>query len=383
VQSHRQKRDFEEERQAMSALGNLLTENAPTALAIGGLMIGFVFGWIVYRADFCTMGSISDFMSFGDFRRFRAWILAGVVSVIGAQLLQVAGAVDLSKSMYLATNLNWFGNLLGGLMFGFGMVLAGGCASKNLARFGGGDLRSLVTLLVLGLFAYMAIGGLLGPIRSRVDQATAINLANLQVQTQSIGTLAGHYLRLGAARADLIAAIVIAGVGLAYCFLDGAFRTSPKHVWSGIGIGLCVVAGWALTGLAFDEMTDKPTAPISLTYVRPTGDTLEWLQRFTAAPMPGFGVATVLGAILGAFIAATSAGKFRLTTFAGVQDTLRNLAGAALMGVGGVMALGCTIGQGITGVSTLAIGSFIAFAAIVVGGIAGIKYMERLLMAEL
>jgi uncharacterized membrane protein YedE/YeeE len=366
----------------MSALSRLLAEDAPTALAIGGLVIGFVFGWIVYRTDFCTMGSISDFMSFGDFRRFRAWILAGAVSLVGAQLLQGVGIVDLSKTMYLTTNFNWFGNLLGGLMFGFGMVLAGGCASKNLARVGGGDLRSLVSLLVLGMFAYMSIGGLIGPLRDWVDRATTIDLANLKIQTQSVGAIADQYLAQGAVGADRLAAVLIAGAGLAYCFLDSAFRSSPKHVLSGVGIGLCVIAGWALTGLAFDELADKPTTPISLTYVRPTGDTIEWLERFTAARMPGFGVATVLGAILGAFIAATSTGKFQVRTFAGVQDTLRNLTGAALMGVGGVMALGCTIGQAVTGISTLAVGSFIAFAAIVVGGIGGIKYMERLLAAE-
>ncbi|HJZ43650.1 MAG TPA: YeeE/YedE family protein [Hyphomicrobiaceae bacterium] len=366
----------------MSALGRLLAENAPAALAVGGLAIGVVFGWIVYRTDFCTMGSISDFMSFRDFRRFRAWILAGAVSLVGAQLLQGVGIVDLSKTMYLATNFNWFGNIVGGLMFGFGMVLAGGCASKNLARAGGGDLRSLVTLLVLGMFAYMAIGGLIGPLRDWVDRATAISLADLKIQTQSLGTLFDRYVDVDAARADGVMALLIVGAALLYCFLDRGFRGSPRHVWSGIGVGVCVVAGWALTGLAFDELADKPTTPISLTYVRPTGDTIEWLQRFTAARIPGFGVATVLGTILGAFMAATSMGKFQVRTFAGVQDTLRNLTGAALMGVGGVMALGCTIGQAVTGISTLAVGSFVAFAAIVIGGIGGIKYMERLLAAE-
>lgn len=366
----------------MDVLAEFITRDAPTALAVGGLVIGFVFGWIVFATNFCTMGSISDFMSFGDFRRFRAWVLAGAVSLIGAQSLQMAGLVDLSKSMYLAASFNWFGNLVGGLMFGFGMVLAGGCASKNLARLGGGDLRSLVTLLVVALFAYMAIGGLLGPIRNWLDQTTAINLADLKIGTQSLGTVADRYLGLGAARADVVLAFVIAGLALLYCFLDAMFRSSPVQVWSGIGIGLCVVAGWALTGLAFDELADKPTAPISLTYVRPTGDTVEWLQRFTAARIPGFGVATVIGAILGAFVAAKASGKFQFTTFANVRDMLRNLCGAALMGVGGVMALGCTIGQAVTGISTLAVGSFVAFAAIVVGGIIGIKYMERLLMAD-
>ncbi|KAB2919298.1 MAG: YeeE/YedE family protein [Hyphomicrobiaceae bacterium] len=366
----------------MDVLTDIITKDAPTALAVGGLIIGFAFGWIVFATNFCTMGSISDFMSFGDFRRFRAWVLAGAVALIGTQMLQMAGLVDLSKSMYLTASFNWFGNLVGGLMFGFGMVLAGGCASKNLARLGGGDLRALVTLLVIALFAYMAMGGLLGPIRNWLDQTTAINLANLKIGTQGLGTVANHYLGLSVARADVVLALAIAGLALLYCFADAAFRGSPVQVWSGIGVGLCVVAGWALTGLAFDELAERPTAPISLTYVRPTGDTVEWLQRFTAARIPGFGVATVLGAILGAFVAAKASGRFQLTTFADVRDMLRNLGGAALMGVGGVMALGCTIGQAVTGISTLAAGSFVTFAAIVFGGIAGMKYMERLLVAD-
>jgi uncharacterized membrane protein YedE/YeeE len=365
----------------MDVLTEFVMRDAPTALAVGGLLIGFVFGWIVFATNFCAMGSISDFMSFGDFGRFRAWVLASAISVIGAQLLQLAGVVSLSKSMYLAANFNWFGNLLGGLMFGFGMVLAGGCASRNLARLGGGDLRALVTLLIVGLFAYMAIGGLIGPLRSWLDQATAINLAAFKFETQSLGAIAHHYVGLEGVSADAVLALLIAGAALLYCLLDSAFRRSPVQLWSGIGVGLCVVAGWALTGFAFDEMADKPTAPISLTYVRPTGDTIEWLERFTAARIPGFGVATVLGAVLGAFVAASASGKFQLRTFANVQDMVRNLVGAALMGIGGVMALGCTIGQAVTGISTLSAGSFIAFAAIVVGGMAGMKYMERLLVA--
>jgi hypothetical protein len=367
----------------MSALRELLTRDPPAALAIGGLSIGFIFGWIVNRTNFCTMGSISDFMSFGDFRRFRAWVLAAAVAILGGQLLQAAEIVSLPKSMYLTTNFNWLGNLLGGLMFGFGMVLAGGCASKNLARAGGGDLRSLITLLVVGVFAYAAIGGLLGPVRNWLEQATAFDLGRLKLQTQSLGAVVGWFTGFSVAHADAALAIAIGVAALAYCFRDEGFRTSPTHVWSGIGIGLCVLAGWALTGLAFDDLSDKPTAPISLTYVRPTGDTLEWLQRFTAARVPGFGVATVLGAVLGAFVAAWGMGRFRITTYSNASDTVRNLAGAGMMGVGGVMALGCTIGQGITGVSTLAIGSFLTFAAIIVGGMAGIKYLERRLAAEM
>jgi uncharacterized membrane protein YedE/YeeE len=356
-----------------------IVENGPFWLAIGGLVIGFVFGAVVFRTNFCTMGSVSDIVNLGDWRRFRAWVLAAVTALTGAQLLHWLGVVDLTKSMYLAASFNWFGYVVGGLIFGFGMVFAGGCPSRNLARAGAGDLRSLLTLVIVGIFAYMAIGGIIGPVRAAIEQATSFALPTA---TQGVGDLVDRALALSAGSGRIFASLIIVLAGLAYCFMDAEFRSSPVHVWSGIGVGLCVVAGWALTGLAFDEMADRPTQPISLTYVRPSGDTLEWLQRYTAAPMPGFGVATVLGALLGAFAAAKSMDRFRILTFSDAGDTVRTLLGAMMMGVGGVMALGCTVGQGITGVSTLALGSFITFAAIVAGAVVGLKALERWLMSE-
>jgi len=366
----------------MTTLRDTIVQNGPIALTLGGLVIGALFGAIVYRTNFCTMGSISDIVAFGDYRRFRAWLLAIATAIVGAQGLQHAGVVDLSKSMYLAPNVNWLGHVAGGLMFGFGMVFAGGCPSRNLARVGGGDLRSLFALIVLGIFAYMTIGGLLGPPRAWLEQATAISLSGLGATTQGLDEVVSALFKIEPLAADLTAIGLVVGGIAAYCFTDESFRASPIHVLSGVGVGLCVVAGWALTGLAFDELSAKPMAPISLTYVRPTGDALEWLQRFTALGWPGFGVATVFGAVLGAFVTAQAMGRFQIATFSDKGDTLRVLMGASLMGVGGVMALGCTIGQGITGLSTLAAGSFLAFAGIVTGGVCGVKVLERMLLAE-
>lgn len=364
-------------------LRETIAENAALWLSLGGLLIGTAFGAIVFRTNFCTMGSISDIVSFGDYRRFRAWILAAATALVGAQVLDAWGVVSLQRSMYLGTSFNWLGNILGGLMFGYGMVFAGGCASKNLARVGGGDLRAMVTLIVMGLVAYMAIGGILGPARAWLEQTTSVNLAAAKLGSQGLGTFlsAGTGMRQSVASLALTALIAIAAA--VYCFGDKAFRTSGIHIASGVGIGLCVIAGWALTGLAFDELADRPVAPISLTYVRPTADTIEWLQRFTAARVPGFGVTTVIGAILGSFLMATAMRRFRLATFTDVADTRRTLFGAVLMGIGGVMALGCTVGQAITGVSTLALGSFLTFGAIVTGGYFGMKRMEAILMAEI
>ena len=356
-----------------------LTSHASFSLAVGGLLIGIALGAIVFRTNFCAMGSISDMVSFGDYRRFRAWLLSAATAIVGAQWLQHAGVVDLSKSMYLAPSLNWVGNLIGGALFGFGMVFGGGCGTRNLARVGGGDIRSLITLLVLGIAAYITMTGVLGPLRAALEQATAVPLG---LPTQSLADLGGRLFNARPGAAAPITTAAVAGIILAICFMEPKFRSSPVHIVSGVGVGLCIVAGWALTGLTFDELSDKPVAPVSLSFVRPAGDTLEWLQRSTALGLPGFGVASVFGTILGAFLVAKASGQFRITTFSGKGDTLRHLGGAVLMGIGGIMALGCTIGQGITGVSTLAAGAFLTFAGLVVGGVYGIRTLEKQLMRE-
>lgn len=364
----------------MESIRELLVSNSVVSLALGGLVIGFVFGFVVHRTNFCTMGSLSDILSFEDYRRFRSWLLAIAVSILGAQLLHAAGAVDLAKSMYLTPNFNWLGNLIGGLMFGFGMVFAGGCTSRNLVRAGAGDLRALIVIIVVGIFSYMTIGGLIGPLRAELQDTTQINLTALGPDSQGMGALLAQFTGLEGGVAVWIVAAVLAGALLIYCFSDKGFRTSPDHMIAGFVIGACVIAGWALTGLAYDDLGERVQDPISLSYVRPSGDALEYLMRFTAQMIPSFGVASLFGALAGSFTSAVSKGRFHLATFADPGDTLRNLFGAAMMGIGGVLALGCTIGQAVTGLSTLAVGSLIAFAAIVAGGVAGIKSLEKLLM---
>lgn len=361
-------------------LREIMADNAQWALGLGGLLIGFAFGAVVYRTNYCAMGSLSDIHNFGDYRRFRAWILAAATALLGTQLLHSAGLVALEKSMYLGSSFNWFGYIIGGFIFGIGMVFAGGCPSRNLARAGGGDLRSLLTLIVLGVVAYMTIAGLIAPVRVALENATAFGMGG--AGGQSLGALLSSLTGAARGSVSLIVTLLIVAAALAYCFLDLRFRTSAVHIISGLAVGLTVVAGWAVTGLAYDDMATRPVAPISLTYIRPMGDTLQWLALFTATPAPGFGVTSVFGALLGAFAAAMAMGRFRLSTFSDADDTVRNLLGAAMMGIGGVMALGCTVGQSITGVSTLALGSFVTFGAIVAGGFYGLKLLERWVMAE-
>ncbi len=344
-------------------------------VSIAGAVVGVVFGFIVERTNFCTMGAISDVLAMNDYRRARAWALAVAIAILGAQGLHLVGWVDLSKSIYLGPSLGWIGAIVGGLMFGFGMTLSGGCASRNLARVGAGDVRSLIVLVVLGIFAYIAMRGLIAPPRVALEAAMNIDLGATVFKSQGIpemlaGTFGGSLVTMRA-----VAALVFALALLWFCFKNADFRESPQHIVSGVGVGLVVIAGWWVTGvLGFDEF--DPTRPTSLTYTAPVGNALVYLMTFSGASID-FGIASVFGAIAGAYLSAIMRKSFQVAGFADRSDLLRNLSGAVLMGVGGVMALGCTVGQGLTGISTLSLGSLIALASLIVGGVFGIKYLER------
>ncbi|MCP4184735.1 MAG: YeeE/YedE family protein [Hyphomicrobiales bacterium] len=360
----------------------IVLANPDFHISVWGLIIGLIFGFVVNRTNYCAMGAISDIENFGDYRRFRSWIMAAAVAMIGAWIIQSLEVLDLSSSIYLTTNFNIVASIVGGLMFGYGMVFAGGCVTKNIVRFGGGDLRSAINLVIVGIFAYMTIGGILGLVRTSAFNPFVIDLAAKDLESQSIGSLLSMFTGGDVEQTNLIAMIVIALVVLIWCFKDKGFRYSPTHIASGFLIGLCVIAAWFLTGLASDDLAEVIVPVSSVTFVRPTGDTLEYLMRFTALGAPSIGVVIFVGTLTGSFIAALTMKRFRLSTFAGPRDTTRNLLGAALMGIGGVLALGCTVGQAITGVSTLAVGSMIVFAAIVGGCFIGLKHLNSILMAE-
>lgn len=348
-----------------------------------GLAIGIIFGFVVYRTNYCAMGAISDIDSFGDYRRFRAWMLAAATAMVGAWFLQANEIADLSSSIYLTTNLNIVASIIGGLLFGYGMVFAGGCVTKNIVRVGAGDLRSAINLVVVGIFGYMTIGGILALVRTTTFGPFVIDLTEKDLETQSVGSIVSLVTGTDVQSTNMMAMIVIAAVIAIWCFKDKKFRSSPVHIASGLVIGLCVIGAWMLTGLAADELADVVVPVASLSFVRPTGDTLEYLMRYSALGAPSIGVVTLTGTLLGSFIGAIAMKRFKFTTFADPVDTKRNLFGAALMGIGGILALGCTVGQAVTGVSTLAVGSMITFAAIVAGGFIGIRHLNARLMAEL
>ncbi len=346
-----------------------------TVVGIAGFIAGIVFGATASRTNFCTMGSLSDIVFMGNYNRFRGWLLAIAVAIIGAQTLHMMEIIDLYNSIYQTTNLGWLGAIVGGLMFGFGMTMAGGCANKNLVRIGGGNLKSIVVVIIMGIFAYMTLRGLIGIARLEFEAFANFDLAQVGLPSQGIVDMVAAALGSEAESVRLAVTAIIAGALLIYCFKDASFRKSGDDMLGGVIIGALVVGGWWITGvLGADEFDPLPL--FSFTFVSPAGEGIQYLMTFTGATI-NFGIATVGGVIVGSFLVAMATNTFRIEAFSDTDDMKRHLFGAAIMGIGGVVALGCTVGQGITGFSTLALGSLIALISIIVGGLVGLKYMEE------
>ena len=342
-----------------------------TLVGSAGLAIGIAFGAVTRRADFCALGAIADIEIHRDFRRLRSWLMAIVTAMVGTHLLHWLGVVDMYRSVYLGPDFGWFGAIVGGLMFGYGTVMARGCGGRSLIRFAGGDLKALVTLLFLGIFAYMTLRGFTGSGRNWVEGVVNMNLGARNITSQGIPDLLGVAFGLNSGLIRAALSVLATAFILWFCLKDKPFRTSVKHLGVGVAIGVLVIAGWAATGiLGADEFEPAPLA--SMTFVRPIGDSLQYLMTFTGATVT-FGIAVVGGTVVGGFIVAVFTGTFRLIGFSSAAEMPQYMIGGTLMGIGGVLALGCTIGQGITGVSTLSLGSLLALTAIVSGGVLGIS----------
>lgn len=347
----------------------------PVLVNLAGFLLGLTLGAVVQRSNFCTMGAISDRVLMGDSRRLRSWALAIAVAMAGSQILHSAGLINLGASIYTGTSLGWLGAAIGGLMFGFGMVQAGGCGSRTLVRLGAGNLKSLLVVITIGIVGYATLRGLLAPARLWLDGWSAIDLKARGLSGQSLPDLLAPALGLGTAPLRWILGLGIPATLAAWCLADRRFRTDALLVGAGIAVGLIVVAGWGATGiLGADEF--EPAPLVSMTFVAPIGNALQYLMTFTGASLD-FGISSVGGVILGAFVTARATGSFRLEAFTGAADMRAHILGGVLMGAGGALALGCTVGQGLTGISTLALGSFVALGGIVIGGVLGVRYLEE------
>jgi hypothetical protein len=333
-------------------------------VALIGFVSAVVFGAIANKTSFCAMGAVSDWVHMGDKNRLRAWSLAMGVAVLGSQILQAATSIELNDSIYLTANFNWLGHVLGGLLFGIGMTLGSGCGQRTLVRVGNGNLKSLVVLLVLAVVAYMTLRGLIAPFRIGVIEAVNVDLARYGLDDQGITGMVALAAGIEPSSNVRWTVIGVVGVGLiVFALASRSFRQSFDNMLAGFSVGAIVVSGWYVTGIAgFDDF--EPVRLQSYSFVAPVAENLLYLMTYTGSTI-GFAVASVFGIATGSFLYAVATKGFRIETFTSRNDMIAHLAGGALMGFGGVIALGCTVGQGLTGLSTLALGSVITLACIV------------------
>ena len=347
-------------------------------VAAWGFVLAAVFGFVANKTNFCTMGAVSDMLHMGSRGRLGAWFFAMGLAILGTRALDAAGLVDLADAIYLTPNFGWLGYIVGGIAFGVGMTLAAGCGQRNLVRFGGGSLKALVVLLVLGITAYTTVRGLLGLARIAVFEAPNVDLEMHGLDDQGLATLLAPVVGLEDAGSVRTALAVLLGGGLiAFALAQSTFRRSIDNVLAGLVIGAVITGGWYVTGYIGNDDFD-PVPLESMTFVAPTGNVINYLMTFTGSTI-NFGIAAVLGMIAGSFLYAVVSGSFRVETFSTRSEMLNHLAGGLLMGFGGVLALGCTIGQGVTGVSTLAAGSLIAVASIMFGSVITMKVEYHML----
>lgn len=326
------------------------------------------------------MGSVADIVGFGDWTRMRQWMLAMAVAIAGANALAAAGLIETQASFYTSPRFTLGSYVLGGLVFGFGMVLAGGCGSRALVRVGGGSLKALVAAAMLAIFAYITLRGMLAVVRVGAIEPLGVQLAS----PQDLPSLAGG---TGAIKAWL--QLAFAGVAAAVLsfvvFSDRQFATFD-NVLAGAGIGAVIVGLWAVSGYLGHVIEHPETLEDvylrtnsgkmeALSFVAPVAWTLDYLMFFSdTSKVLTVGVAAVLGVVTGSAIYAIASGNFRWEGFRDTEDTANHLVGGALMGFGGVTAFGCTIGQGVSGVSLLALGSMVATGSIIAGALLGLRY---------
>ena len=349
----------------------------------GGLAVGLAVGALSRATRFCTLGAISDAHTMGSFLRLRMWALAVAVSMLLTQGLVLAGMLNDQASFYTSSRLLLASNLLGGLLFGFGMALASGCGSRILIRMGEGSLKALVVFLVMGLAALTTIRGASALLRTNTVDKASITLPSAQDLPHLLaGGDPGAGLRLGVALA------VALGL-LAFALWRGELIRKPQQAVGGLGIGVLVAASWALTGwigfvpehpetLEAAFLATNSKSPESLTFVGPLAFSLEYLLYTSDRSQAiTFAVATVIGLPLGSALSALARGRFQWESFQGVPDLARHLIGAVLMGVGGVTAMGCTFGHGLSGLSMLALGSMVSILAIGLGALLGLRWLAR------
>ena len=336
----------------------------PLTVALAGAVGGVLLGLAARLGRFCTLGAIEDALYGGSMTRLRMWGMAIGVAILGTFTLAAAGLVPLGQTLYLGVAFSAPAAIAGGLAFGYGMALAGNCGYGALARLGGGDLRSFVIVIVMGLAAFATLMGPVAFARMYVfprsfERGTPDGLAH------AVGNMLGS--------GPILPALVI-GAGLCTAMLAArSFRRDLSAIaWSCV-VGVAIVSGWALT--AWIARTGfAPQAILSHSYAAPLGDTLMFAMQGSVRPL-SFGIGSVAGVWTGAFIGSLWRGHFRWEACEDPRELRRQILGAALMGAGAVVAMGCTIGQGISAISVLAFSGPVTLAAIGLGAAIGLRQL--------
>jgi hypothetical protein len=368
---------------------------AESALLWGAFILALIMGVVVNKTNFCTMGAVSDLVNMNDTGRMRAWLFAIAIAVLGVALLEYGGLVEATATFppYRGGNLLLAENILGGLMFGVGMTLASGCGNKCLIRIGGGNLKSILVFIIIAVIAYFMVSPFPGSDQTLMSLLFYDWIRPLSVdlgQSQDLGYLVGGEAAPGA---RLVIGLSLALIMIAFALKSVDFRGNRDNILGGLVVGLAVIGAWYVSSAVGVETEDgvmslgeyygewdmladsdegkpaqgRPLAAQSYTFINPMGQTLGYLAGGLERALLTFGVVAVAGVILGSLLWSLISRSFRIEWFSSVRDAVNHVIGAALMGFGGTLAMGCTVGQAITGVSTLAVGSILTFGAIFLG----------------
>jgi uncharacterized membrane protein YedE/YeeE len=332
-------------------------ESTSTLAVLAGLGIGAVIGAAALVSNFCALGGVADILFARDWRRMRAWILAAGVAIVGTQVLDAAGVLNIDG--VLLPYLLWLPTLLGGLLFGFGMAISGGCINRALVRLGAGSVKSLTIVFVAGLVSALTLAGPLAPLNDALARAGRLDL---MVAPEGLHRIFGMLPMVNAEIVRWAFTALIGGGMIVFAVKDDWFRATRDQLMAGLVIGATIPLAWLASGSA-----------MAVDFAAPVGGLF---LIFSERAMPLFALATVVGVPVGAFVAGLATRNLAFETFTDRSEIPRNLIGAALMGFGGTIALGCTFGQGLSGLSLLSVGAMLTIAGIVFGCIWGIRFFE-------
>lgn len=342
-------------------LATLLEQHGDgTVLAIGGVLIGLTFGFLAQRSRFCLRAAVLEFWgrSFGE--KLSVWLFAFSSAVIAVQVLQLAGGLDVGNARQLSARGSISGALMGGLIFGVGMVLTRGCASRLLVLSANGNLRELLSGLIFAVAAQASLGGMLSPVRVGISEWWTIDGGASRDLLAIVGV--GHW-------GGLVAGLVWFAAALFF-----SWRNPERKVlqWlGGIGVGLTVAAGWWFSY----QVSIASFEPIQIQSLTFSGPSAEWLMRVLAEPSRkiGFEFGLLPGVFAGSFLGAWYGKDLQIEGFKDGYSMTRYIAGAILMGFGAMLAGGCAVGAGMTGGSIFALTAWLTL----VGMWAGAGFIQQ------